>query len=219
MSYTPPLGNAANVTWVGEPAYTPPSGNAVGVSWQTGAAPDAVEGTAAATLATITITGAALATFGAVTGTGTAAGTVVALSVTGAAAAATGASGSAAAQVATLTLSGAVTAQLVTAGPAAGTIPFATGITPSITAQHPRYELRGQVRLAGNPVERRVRAYARSTGALLGQGDTTGGFFRIPAGFAEIECTVLPIDLATDATDYEPPTANRVLCVLAEDDA
>lgn len=194
MSYTPPLGNAANVTWAGEPTYTPPLGNAGNVTWQTGAAPDAVEGTAAATVTTISIDGAALAAFGAVTGS--AAGTFAALTVGGVAVAVTGA-----------------------AGTASGAIPFALVFSGAIAALHPRYELRGQVRLAGVPVERRVRAYARSTGVLLGQGDTTGGFFRIAAGFAEIECTVLPIDLDAGATDYEPPTANRVLCVLAEDGA
>ena len=195
MSYTPPLGNAVHVSWLGEPAYTPPLGNAANATWQDASPPGEVEGTAAAQLVTtLAPTGQVLAAYG-------------------------GISATAAATVATLSISGAAAAQLVTAGAAMGVVPFAAGVTGAATAQHPRYELRGQVRLAGNPVERRVRAYARSTGALLGQGDTTGGFFRIPAGFAEIECTVLPIDLATDATDYEPPTANRVLCVLAEDDA
>lgn len=216
MSYTPPAGSAADVSWVGAPAYTPPSGGTADVSWAATSTPAAVEGDAAATVATLSLTGEALASFGTVDAT--AAATVATLSLTGGVDAAVGAAGSAAAQVAILGLTGLVTAQLVTAGPAAATIATIL-LTGAATAQHPRYELRGQVRLAGNPVERRVRAYGRDSGALLGQGDTSGGWFRIHAGFAEIECTVLPIDLASGATDYEPPTANRVLCVLAEDAA
>lgn len=172
MSYTPPLGNAVDVSWLGEPSYAPPLGDAADAAWPANAFEAVIAGAIA--------TGA--------------------FAITGSA---TGSAGVAS----------------VTAATATGAIPFATTLTGTATAQHPRYEVRGQVRLAGVAVERRVRAYGRDVGELLGQGDTTGGFFRIPAGFAEIECTVLPIDLATDATDYEPPTANRVLCVLAEDDA
>lgn len=216
MSYTPPAGSAADVSWVGVAAYTVPDGDAADFSWAGAATPDAVEGDAAATVATLSLTGEALAAFGTVDAT--AAATVATLSLTGGVDAAVGAAGSASAQVAFVDLTGLVTAQLVTAGPAAATISTIT-LTGAATAQHPRYELRGQVRLAGNPVERRVRGYNRDSGALLGQGDTTGGFFRIHAGFAEIECTVLPIDLSSGATDYEPPVANRVLCVMAEDEA
>lgn len=191
MSYTPPAGSAADISWVGVAAYTVPDGDAADFSWAGAATPDAVEGDAAATVATLSLTGEALAAFGTVDAT-------------------------AAATVATLSLTGGVDAAVGAAGPAAATISTIT-LTGAATAQHPRYELRGQVRLAGNPVERRVRGYNRDSGALLGQGDTTGGFFRIHAGFAEIECTVLPIDLSSGATDYEPPVANRVLCVMAED--
>ena len=209
--------SALDVSWFGAPAYTPPVGG-VNVSWYLGpGVPDAVEGVAAAVLGAFTIGGQAQGSAGVTTAV--AAASIAAVALAGGAIVVVGAAGAAGAQVLALAIGGAVVARLVVQGAAAGAVPFIAGITPAITAQHPRYELRGQVRLAGNPVERRVRAYARSTGALLGQGDTTGGFFRIPAGFAEIECTVLPIDLATDATDYEPPTANRVLCVLAEDDA
>ena len=216
MSYTPPSGDAADFSWVGVAAYMAPDGDAADFSWAGASAPDAVEGNAAAAVASLALTGEVLGAFGAVTGT--AAATLATISLTGQVMAAAGAAGSASAQVAFLDLTGLVTAQLVTAGPAAATI-ATIALTGAITAQHPRYELRGQVRLAGSPVERRVRAYRRDTGVLLGQGDTTGGFFRIPAGFAAIECTVLPIDLSPGATDYEPPTANRVLCVMAEDEA
>lgn len=33
MSYTPPAGDAANVSWVGVAPYTPPAGDAANVSW------------------------------------------------------------------------------------------------------------------------------------------------------------------------------------------
>lgn len=82
-----------------------------------------------------------------------------------------------------------------------------------------RYELRGEVRLSGVLVNRRVRAYLRSTGALLGEVDTAVGRFCVPVGFAPAECYVIPIDLSEGATDWLPPTANRLLSVLALDTA
>ncbi|MDP4074196.1 hypothetical protein [Acidovorax sp. A1169] len=87
------------------------------------------------------------------------------------------------------------------------------------TAVHPRYEVRGVVRTGGVLLNRRVRAYDRDTGALLGQGDTVAGQFRVHAGFAERECCVLPIDLSPGAVDWRPPAANRVLSKLADDTA
>lgn len=33
MSYTPPAGDAANFSWVGQVAYTQPTGNAANFSW------------------------------------------------------------------------------------------------------------------------------------------------------------------------------------------
>lgn len=82
-----------------------------------------------------------------------------------------------------------------------------------------RYELRGEVRLQGVLVNRRVRAYRRDTGALLGEADTVAGKFAIHAGFAPLECYLVPIDMANDATDWAPPCANRVESVLAQDAA
>ena len=207
---------ATDVTWLGAPAYTPPNGDAADVSWYR-APSGSVEGAAAGVVAALEIGGTASGSAGIITANAAAA--IAGLGLAGDAQGVRGAAGEALAQCVALGLGGSAVARLVTQGTAAATISLAAFTAAAVAAQHPRYELRGQVRLVGNPVERRVRAYARSTGALLGQGDTTGGFFRISAGFAEIECTVLPIDLATDATDYEPPTANRVLCVLAEDDA
>lgn len=191
MSYTPPLGNAVHVSWLGEPAYTPPLGNAADAAWPANAFEAAIAG--------------AIAT-GAFAITGSATGSAGVASVTA----------NVAGRVANFVITGTVAAQLVTAATAAGAIPFATTLTGTATAQHPRYEVRGQVRLAGVAVERRVRAYGRDVGELLGQGDTVGGFFNVHTGFAAIECTVLPIDLSADATDYEPPAANRVWSVPVE---
>ena len=81
-----------------------------------------------------------------------------------------------------------------------------------------RYELVGEVRLGGILVNRRVRAYRRDTGALVNEADTVAGRFCIHSGFESgIEFTVLPIDLASAATDWTPPVANRVLPELAFD--
>jgi hypothetical protein len=84
-------------------------------------------------------------------------------------------------------------------------------------ASHPRYSLKGEVRDGGVLVNRTVRVYLRSTGALIGEQFTTAGRFDIHAGFAEAEHYILPIDLGEGATDWAPPAANRVLSVLAMD--
>lgn len=90
-------------------------------------------------------------------------------------------------------------------------------VTGAAVAVHQRYELRGEVRLSGVLVNRRVRGYLRSSGALVGEADTVAGRFAIAAGIVQAEHYVTPIDLDDDATDWLPPTANRVLSVLAED--
>lgn len=92
-----------------------------------------------------------------------------------------------------------------------------TQAAASITVE--RYELRGEVRLGGVLVNRRVRAYLRSSGALLGESDTIVGTFSVHAGFAAAECYVTPIDMADGATDWLPPTANRIVGTLALDTA
>lgn len=92
------------------------------------------------------------------------------------------------------------------------------GVVASIAAVHERYELSGEVRLAGVLVNRRVRAYRRSDGAFVAEADTVAGKFKVPAGFlATVEHYVVPIYLDDAATDWSPPTANRVLPVLAMD--
>jgi hypothetical protein len=89
----------------------------------------------------------------------------------------------------------------------------------ALSLVHERYELRGEVRLSGILVNRRVRAYSRSSGVLLGEADTVIGKFRVPTGFTPVECYVTPIDLDGSATDWLPPTANRITSVLALDTA
>lgn len=84
-------------------------------------------------------------------------------------------------------------------------------------AIHERYELRGEVREGGVLVNRRVRAYLRSTGALVGEADTVVGKFNVNAGFSQAEHYVIPIDLGEFASDWLPPAANRIVPVLAYD--
>ena len=93
-------------------------------------------------------------------------------------------------------------------------------VTGTAAGLHLRYELRGEVRLSGVLVNRRVRAYRRDTGALVGEADTVAGRFRVNAGVgAPREHYVIPLDMSEDATDWRPPVANRVLSVLADDAA
>lgn len=88
---------------------------------------------------------------------------------------------------------------------------------PAGVAAHPRYQLRGQVQDGGTLVDRRVRAYKRSTGALIAQADTVAGLFALDVGFTLDEFYVVPVDLSNDAEDWTPPVANRVLSVLKVD--
>jgi len=98
-------------------------------------------------------------------------------------------------------------------GAGAATLDF----TPAGVGLVVRYEVRGEVRLQGALVNRRVRTYNRATGALIGDHNTVGGKFKVHAGFAAEEHYIIPIDLASDATDFLPPCANRVTSVLASD--
>ena len=93
------------------------------------------------------------------------------------------------------------------------------GFTGACAALHLRYEVRGEVRLGGVLVNRRVRCSKRATGELMGQADTVAGRYRVHAGFDDAEVYVTAIDLADGATDWIPPTANRLVPVLADDAA
>ena len=201
MSYTPPAGDAANVSWVGVAPYTPPAGDAANVSWVE--APTGVVGEGYVVFDFVPAGEGFHGTI--VTGAG-----AVVLDFVPAGEGRHGVGGQ-----------GAVEFGFLPAGEGrhgvagAGSVVF--DFVPAAVAAHPRYELRGEVRLAGVLVNRRVRAYLRSTGAMVGEADTTAGRFAVHAGFAPAEHTVTPIDLSDDATDWQPPTANRVLSVLAED--
>lgn len=99
----------------------------------------------------------------------------------------------------------------------AGSESVSIPITVSGTGVVERYELVGEVRLQGVLVDRRVRAYRRDTGALVGDASTVSGRFRLHTGFVAREHYLVPIDQANDATDWLPPCANRVMSVLAQD--
>lgn len=223
MSYTPPAGNAANVSWVGVAAYTPPAGNAANVTWEsdggvvgagagvlsfTGAG-SAAHGVAGAGAGTLGFTGAGEGEHTNPSVEGSGAGE---LQFTGAGA---GAHGVAGAGAGALDFTGTGTAAHGVAGVGGGALAFAG----AGAAQHLRYEVRGEVRLGGVLVNRRVRCYKRSSGELMGQADTVVGRYRVHAGFDNAEVYVTAIDLGGDATDWIPPTANRLVPVLASDTA
>lgn len=201
MSYTPPLGNAVDATWIGAPAYTAPAGNAVDVSFV--AAPTSVVGTGAVVLDFIPagegFHGIIPAGVGAVVLDFTPAGV--------------GLHGVGGAGAVALDFSAAGTGKHGVAGAGAVVLDFAA----AGVANHPRYELRGVVKVGGVLVNRHVFAYLRETGALVGEADTVAGYFAIHAGFAPAEHFVTPIDLSPSAVDWKPPTANRVVSVLAND--
>lgn len=135
-----------------------------------------------------------------------------------------------------ITLSGSGTARHGVRAVLSGSVPLAGGAAArhgvraaaaggvslggSVASTHIRYEVRGEVRLTegGLLVQRRVRVYSRETGALVGQGDSVGGYFQVACDLAPAEYVILPIDLSESATDFAPPVANRVTSVLARDD-
>lgn len=99
----------------------------------------------------------------------------------------------------------------------AGAMASTLALSGGAIALHPRYTVHGQVKDGGVLVDRRVRVYKRSTGALVAEADTVAGVFDINVGWALDEFYILPIDLSNDATDWAPPVANRVLSTLVSD--
>lgn len=99
------------------------------------------------------------------------------------------------------------------AGDASTTITFAA----DAQAVHERYEVKGEVRQSGVLVNRRVRVYLRTSGALIGENDTSAGKFRVHTGFTPEEHYIVSIHLDDAASDYNPPVENRVVSVLAQD--
>lgn len=196
MSYVLPSQTAADATWYGTPAYTRPAQSAADATWSAGGA----TGTGAGTL---TFTGAATAAHG-ISGAGLG---VIDFTGAGVGVLETGIEGAGAGS---LEFAGAGVAAHGIAATGAGGF----GFTGAGVAVHPRYEVRGEVRLGGILVNRLVRCYQRSTGALLGQADTVAGLYAVHAGFDASEVYVTAIDTADDATDWLPPTANRLVPVL-----
>lgn len=242
MAYAPPTGNVLDFTWVGKSAYTPPVWNSVSFVFPlvaftvdiaatipVVAAQSVNHGTALAGVATIPVTAEMSLTY---TGVNVEIDIAAAIPVVAAADAVHGVSASGVASIAVTAGMEAVhgvAASILATVPVTALQSVVHGIaldgiatipvSASAALVHERYELRGEVRLNGILVNRRVRAYLRSSGALLGESDTVIGKFKVPAGFAPVECYVTPIDLSSDATDWLPPTANRITSVLAMDTA
>lgn len=222
MSYTRPAAATANATWSGAVAYTRPAQSAANASWEA----TGTTGTGAGALA---FTGAATAAHG-VAGAGAGA-----LAFTGSGAAEHTNPGVEGVGAGMLPFTGSGTASHGIAGDAAGALAFtgsgtaahgiaatgagAIGFTGACVALHLRYEVRGEVRLSGVLVNRRVRCYKRASGDLVGQADTVAGLYRVPAGFDDGEVYVTAIHLDDAASDWLPPTANRLVPVLASDAA
>lgn len=222
MSYAPPSGNAANFSWVGAAAYVAPPGNAANFSW----APSGISGVGAGTLG---LTGAGAGAHG-VSGVGAGVlgfsgsgvgehGFAVVVGAgagdLGFAGAGAGRHGAAGAGAGVLGFAGVGAGAHGVAGTGAGAMGFAgAGL-----GVHKRYEVRGEVRLSGVLVNRRVRCSKRSTGELMGQADTVDGRYRVHAGFDASEVYTVAIDLSGGATDWVPAAANRLVPVLADDAA
>jgi len=116
---------------------------------------------------------------------------------------------------ATLAIDGAITAVHARVGMLGAVLPM----DGAVAGLHPRYRLHGELRDGGALVTspRRVRAHKRSNGALVAEVDTSTGVFDIPVGYTLDEFYVVPLDLSSDAVDWQPPVANRVLSVLVSD--
>lgn len=222
MAYTYPEHDEVDESWVGDSGYSHPPHDAVDESW--------LDSVAAVGSGEVEIGGAGVGLHGVrgagigdiiIDGLGTGSAGMPAVVATG--------SGE-------IDIEGAGIAQHGARGPAVGDIEVSGGgagkhgvravgageiaVIGAAAGLHLRYELRGEVRLAGVLVNRRVRAYRRDTGALTGEADTVAGRFRVPAGVGAVrEHYVVPIDLGEDATDWRPPVANRVMSVLASDTA
>lgn len=242
MAYTPPLGGAADFTFVGALAYAPPVYDGVGFAFPISsilidvaatvpvtAAQSLVQGIALSGVASIAVTAAMSLDF-----------TSPIIDITLAASVSVGAAsdvahGVAVSGVATIPVTVEMGAVHGVSVAATATIPVtavqnmvhgvavdgiaSVALAAAASIEVTRYELRGEVRLGGVLVNRRVRAYQRASGALVGEVDTVIGKFALHTGFAPAEHYITPIDLDAGATDWSPPTANRIMSVLALDTA
>jgi hypothetical protein len=238
MSYTRPSAAAADFAFTGT-AYTRPAASAADFSFESG-----VVGNAAVTLdisaaatgshgvsgvgaVTLDISAAAEGEFQSIEISGEGAVTLDLI------AAATGSHGVSGHGAVTLALGAEAAAAHGVAGASEASLTFtASGsgahgvagvgvatltLSAAAVAVHERYEVRGEVRLSGVLVNRRVRAHRRDNGALVGEADTVAGRFSIHTGFTDAQHYIVPIDLGESATDWLPPVANRVAAVLAQD--
>lgn len=240
MSYTPPT--PPDFTFVGALAYTPPAGGAVAFLFPpaetiiditatiaVAAAQTASHGVSLDSVASVQVSASMALDF-----------TSPEIDITLAAlipvaAAFDLAHGVAAASVAMIPLTAELAAAHGVSVAAAATIPItalqnmlhgvavdgiaSVALAAAASIEVERYELRGEVRLGGVLVNRRVRAYQRLSGAMIGEVDTVIGKFALHTGFAPAEHYITPIDLDAGATDWSPPTANRIMSVLALDTA
>lgn len=147
------------------------------------------------------------------------------VTVTGTLAATLGIDGTVAATFTLPTFTGTLAATLAIDGEilakhaVTGTLAAVLSIDGAVAGLHPRYRLHGELRDGGALVTspRRVRAHKRSNGVVVAEVDTSTGVFDIDVGYALDEFYVVPLDLASDAVDWMPPVANRVLSVLVSD--
>lgn len=242
MSYTRPSSAAADATWLGAAAYTRSAQSAADASWApTEALVDLVatvpitasmglsHGVGAGIAASLPITAALELEH---TFAGVLMDIAAQVPVVAAASADVGVSAGLLATVpiaAALSLAHGVDAAIVATVPITAGASADHGVDTAITATLPitaalsfvvpLYEVRGEVRLDGMLVNRRVRCYKRSTGELVGQADTVAGLYRVPVGFDDSEVYATAIHLDDAASDWLPPTANRLIPVLASDTA
>lgn len=222
MSYTRPDHDAADASWLGQAPYTRPDHDAADASWLTSAtgfgdgeldiigSGAGAHGVAGLGAGEIEVDGSGTGSAGVPVVSGSGSGDI---DVEGDGTSAHGVRGPG---VGVVDVDGAGTGKHGVRGSGAGDI----DISGDGEGLHLRYELRGEVRLSGVLVNRRVRAYRRDTGALVGEADTTAGQFRVNAGIGSPrEHYVIPVDLSDDASDWRPPVANRVVSVLASDTA
>lgn len=200
MSYIRPSASAADLSWSAESPFTRPSASAANLTFPA----DTYTGDGAVTL---DIVAAAEGEHSGLTIEGDGAVTL------GFTPASDGTHGLAGDGTLSLSVDPAASGVHGVAGDGAATFTF----TPACSGTHERYEVRGEVRVSGVLVDRQVRAHRRDTGEMVGEAATVAGKFHIHTGFVAREHYVVPIHLDSGATDWSPPTANRVVSVLAQD--
>lgn len=199
MSYNPPAGNTLELQF--GTGYTPPVGDALVLQFAPSGAPSL------SFAAALTVTGGLDLTYSLPTYT---LAIDAALSIDSDLDVRHGVTGAMSADLD-------IGADVALAHGVAGAFSTSLSIDGSAALLHPRFRLHGQVKDNGVLVDRRVRAYRRSTGALVAEVDTVDGEFELSVGYSVDEFYLVPIDLDNAASDWRPPVANRVLSVLVSD--